>query len=145
MIAEPIPPLVPLSPFVADATLVNDQKGRLLLKKIRKTDNGNELNLYCGTIAQSCDAETFDALPYQDLPTPVDYRCKGSQLVGGELDEVELRSRPPGFVFGTPGVPTQALTLPPGTRDGDYLGTILVRSEERRVGKECRSRWSPYH
>ena len=22
---------------------------------------------------------------------------------------------------------------------------ILVRSEERRVGKECRSRWSPYH
>ena len=25
-----------------------------------------------------------------------------------------------------------------------YL-TIFVRSEERRVGKECRSRWSPYH
>ena len=23
--------------------------------------------------------------------------------------------------------------------------TILARSEERRVGKECRSRWSPYH
>ncbi len=22
---------------------------------------------------------------------------------------------------------------------------ILGRSEERRVGKECRSRWSPYH
>ena len=21
----------------------------------------------------------------------------------------------------------------------------IVRSEERRVGKECRSRWSPYH
>ena len=27
------------------------------------------------------------------------------------------------------------------------LFTILgiIRSEERRVGKECRSRWSPYH
>src|ERR1035441_3644707 len=24
-------------------------------------------------------------------------------------------------------------------------GVILWRSEERRVGKECRSRWSPYH
>ena len=24
-------------------------------------------------------------------------------------------------------------------------GTISMRSEERRVGKECRSRWSPYH
>ena len=23
--------------------------------------------------------------------------------------------------------------------------TIVGRSEERRVGKECRSRWSPYH
>ena len=22
---------------------------------------------------------------------------------------------------------------------------VLERSEERRVGKECRSRWSPYH
>ena len=22
---------------------------------------------------------------------------------------------------------------------------IPTRSEERRVGKECRSRWSPYH
>ena len=25
------------------------------------------------------------------------------------------------------------------------LGILLARSEERRVGKECRSRWSPYH
>ena len=34
---------------------------------------------------------------------------------------------------------------------GNYLGAIKnfvnlqSRSEERRVGKECRSRWSPYH
>src|SRR5256884_2832245 len=28
----------------------------------------------------------------------------------------------------------------------DLLGQLdLLRSEERRVGKECRSRWSPYH
>ena len=25
------------------------------------------------------------------------------------------------------------------------LGAVFMRSEERRVGKECRSRWSPYH
>src|SRR3712207_5557742 len=25
------------------------------------------------------------------------------------------------------------------------MGQIGIRSEERRVGKECRSRWSPYH
>src|SRR5258708_38903432 len=28
---------------------------------------------------------------------------------------------------------------------GDAQGKGMVRSEERRVGKECRSRWSPYH
>ena len=26
-----------------------------------------------------------------------------------------------------------------------YIGSRVKRSEERRVGKECRSRWSPYH
>src|SRR3712207_9388878 len=26
-----------------------------------------------------------------------------------------------------------------------YVNKVLNRSEERRVGKECRSRWSPYH
>ena len=27
----------------------------------------------------------------------------------------------------------------------NYHTGKLIRSEERRVGKECRSRWSPYH
>ena len=42
------------------------------------------------------------------------------------------------------------------TKDGDLLEAEVIvvetlnksdvsRSEERRVGKECRSRWSPYH
>ena len=26
-----------------------------------------------------------------------------------------------------------------------FISDIDLRSEERRVGKECRSRWSPYH
>ena len=26
-----------------------------------------------------------------------------------------------------------------------YENAYTCRSEERRVGKECRSRWSPYH
>ena len=39
----------------------------------------------------------------------------------------------------------------PGVLANDHIdlrlekGEILLRSEERRVGKECRSRWSPYH
>ena len=34
-------------------------------------------------------------------------------------------------------------------KDGEHVFTgrasVPSRSEERRVGKECRSRWSPYH
>src|SRR5260370_14723394 len=26
-----------------------------------------------------------------------------------------------------------------------FVLIVLLRSEERRVGEECRSRWSPYH
>src|SRR5256886_8934892 len=26
-----------------------------------------------------------------------------------------------------------------------FIEQVALRSEERRVGKECRSRWSPYH
>ena len=32
-----------------------------------------------------------------------------------------------------------------GTRAAAFRALSLLRSEERRVGKECRSRWSPYH
>jgi len=33
-----------------------------------------------------------------------------------------------------------------GEKQDSGLGTMVYgRSEERRVGKECRSRWSPYH
>ena len=30
-------------------------------------------------------------------------------------------------------------------QDRSQHNLALTRSEERRVGKECRSRWSPYH
>src|SRR5688572_15779029 len=35
----------------------------------------------------------------------------------------------------------------PPAKDHPLLGldNVVLRSEERRVGKECRSRWSPYH
>ena len=35
--------------------------------------------------------------------------------------------------------------LPEAAGETSLLGNIYVRSEERRVGKECRSRWSPDH
>src|SRR2546430_3699520 len=50
--------------------------------------------------------------------------------------------------------PQGAKHCPIDPRDADFFGRGLLadqplitaaRSEERRVGKECRSRWSPYH
>ena len=40
-----------------------------------------------------------------------------------------------------------ATPLPSGTNNlfSVFMSLFLFRSEERRVGKECRSRWSPYH
>ena len=37
------------------------------------------------------------------------------------------------------------ITVTPCDIEGLYVIEPTVRSEERRVGKECRSRWSPYH
>ena len=42
--------------------------------------------------------------------------------------------------------PKELTMVPPLDEEGRAQVTIgFLRSEERRVGKECRSRWSPYH
>ena len=44
-------------------------------------------------------------------------------------DKIEMMGEPPGY-----------------KQNADSKRTLDAdRSEERRVGKECRSRWSPYH
>src|SRR2546421_9350315 len=45
---------------------------------------------------------------------------------------------------GLPGGPNHAKTGRP-VSISPSPGLFAWRSEERRVGKECRSRWSPYH
>src|SRR3712207_4804889 len=43
------------------------------------------------------------------------------------------------------GVESERSFLRDAERFFSHLFPGVVRSEERRVGKECRSRWSPYH
>src|SRR5256885_12914664 len=43
-----------------------------------------------------------------------------------------------------PAVEDGTLTLVGATTENPFF-EVNPRSEERRVGKECRSRWSPYH
>ena len=40
---------------------------------------------------------------------------------------------------------TPALAMPRKVQHAQEVPTICPRSEERPVGKESRSRWSPYH
>src|ERR1035441_200322 len=47
-------------------------------------------------------------------------------------------------VSGNRGTVGLAERMPAGNQ-GDCFFVVHGRSEERRVGKECRSRWSPYH
>ena len=75
---------------------------------------------------------------------------------------MNARTEPLWMVFGAAGVAVSAFgvglfglfplvllsLLVMGTSDGVSIvaeNGIIQRSEERRVGKECRSRWSPYH
>ena len=41
--------------------------------------------------------------------------------------------------------PSSVSAISEMNEDGGDDSDLLSRSEERRVGKECRSRWSPYH
>ena len=74
----------------------------------------------------------------------LDYAKKVNDMTGGDL---KIEVLPAGAV-----VPAFGLldAVSKGTLDGGH-GVLVYhygkqqRSEERRVGKECRSRWSPYH
>src|SRR3712207_9099767 len=75
----------------------------------------------------------------------------GAVPVFPRIGDVQVLARPiprrPGrAIFGRVRSATSRIA---GGRSGAYVGGYGnnqdERSEERRVGKECRSRWSPYH
>ena len=54
-------------------------------------------------------------------------------------EQLNLHLKPMGFLFGPDTSTANRATI------GGMMGNNSAGSEERRVGKECRSRWSPYH
>ena len=66
--------------------------------------------------------------------------------IGAEYDLPQtMGSKLPKYEDGTESHTLQ-INLADGVRlDRLWLKNLDLRSEERRVGKECRSRWSPYH
>jgi len=53
----------------------------------------------------------------------------------------KTKARPP----GGEATDLAPFTVPDISESQVFTGNQSLRSEERRVGKECRSRWSPYH
>src|SRR3989454_108407 len=88
-------------------------------------------------------------------PTKGDYNAN-LQKIGGVLAQIAKLDPPVDLVI-FPETATSGYFVEGGVRDvAVTAGTLFrdltfqhqaaqARSEERRVGKECRSRWSPYH
>src|SRR2546427_5665265 len=78
----------------------------------------------------------FDCDWIQTCALPIfDGHMSGPHQIARPRDDVRVTAR-------------DLLATPAGEITADGLRTnlsVALRSEERRVGKECRSRWSPYH
>src|SRR5258708_6902551 len=96
------------------------------------------------------DATTGRPLPFAETPAG---RALRGEVVTGPRAEIRARA------FDGRELEVHSSAAPLRDGDGHVTGAVLVlrdvtwrrrlererRSEERRVGKECRSRWSPYH
>src|SRR2546430_13702207 len=67
-----------------------------------------------------------------------DLTVTGVQTCALPISHPRLAGRPGHFGYPSPRQGIQQARLA-------YVRSTDERSEERRVGKECRSRWSPYH
>ena len=72
-------------------------------------------------------------------------REKGGKIYTGKSELVKVFSDYERFDVILCEIKTEFLTLPSLDLPNDIPSAKHRRSEERRVGKECRSRWSPYH
>ena len=107
-----------------------------------RTDDASEY-----TLGQEVTAEVFASGQHVDVTG----RSKGKGTAGvmkrhgfkglGSSHGTQRKHRSPGSI-GACATPGRVFK---GVRMAGRMGGVRTRSEERRVGKECRSRWSPYH
>ena len=96
---------------------------RFLLEQQLKGDNNTPTHNFWRALRDTSDYYNFDAL--HEFVTSVVKSKNPAEAIPNNMWRINL------------------------LLDAGILGTKndpkLLRSEERRVGKECRSRWSPYH
>ena len=109
------------------AEAVRSAKQRI--RKLRR-ENPDARMIVTGCAAQ-IEPETFADMPEVDI-------------VLGNLEKMQANTwktlAKPDFIGETEKVQVNYIMAVTET-----AGHLIDRSEERRVGKECRSRWSPYH
>src|SRR5260370_10642915 len=72
--------------------------------------------------------------------------CSSDLVFLNEFERIRGPVRPEGFDDVEVTNEKDWLAFTSSAKAGDEILLALIgRSEERRVGKECRSRWSPYH
>src|SRR5260221_4181664 len=91
---------------------------------------------HCVTGVQTCALPIFFFKIQIKERTPVAFAQIGSKVMLADAGGVQ-RDLSPKKKYSFPVILGMSPNQP--------LSTRLERSEERRVGKECRSRWSPYH
>src|SRR5574337_981880 len=84
----------------------------------------------CPTLCDSVDCSTPGLPVNHQLP---EFTQSHVHQVGDAIQPSHLLSSPSPLAPN----PSQHQSFP--------VSQLFARSEERRVGKECRSRWSPYH
>src|SRR3990167_4739891 len=90
-------------------------------------------------------AKAFTRTPKHEKSSEAATEAIRFVLQDNDFDQVRSAVWDNILIEGTGGC--EIIVKPAKKREDGYKITInhLMRSEERRVGKECRSRWSPYH
>ena len=71
--------------------------------------------------------------------------AKKAEAEGLDVFATGQHHNPPFIAPANPPILLANLAAQTETLQLSTATTLITRSEERRVGKECRSRWSPYH
>ena len=83
---------------------------------------------------------------YGDLLNTIGFVAQSDPELGAAMELELKRQRRNLELIASENIVSPAVMAAMGTvLTNKYAEGYPARSEERRVGKECRSRWSPYH